>query len=107
MESYGFESGQHKQTIKANRKLVEDLKEGYKFVYQVFTYLCSGSVLTGHVLQTIGSSEAECKGLYHNKNIQKIVNAMWFAKKHDEGVIYHEYFKPLHVVTVALVLTAV
>jgi len=57
--------------------------------------------------QTIGATEADCKGLYRNKNIQKIINAMWFAKKHDKGVVYHEYFKPIHVMTLALVLTAV
>jgi len=39
IESYGFESGQHKRTIKSNRELAEDLKEGYKFVYQVYIYL--------------------------------------------------------------------
>ena len=32
---------------------------------------------------------------------------MWFANKHDEGVVYHEYFNPLSDVTVALVLTSV
>jgi hypothetical protein len=55
----------------------------------------------------MSTTEANRKGLYRNKNIQKVINAMWFAKKLDEGVVYHEYFKPLPDVTLALVLTAV
>lgn len=77
------------------------------YIKCVFLYLCDGSVLMLATLQTIGATKASCKGLYHNKNIQKIVNTMWFAKKQDEGVIYYEYFKPFHVVTLALVLTGV
>jgi len=77
------------------------------YMKYVFLYLRGGSVLTPVILQTIGATEADCKGLYRNKNIQKIVNAMWFAKKQDEGVVYYEYFKPFRVVTLALVSTGV
>lgn len=52
-------------------------------------------------------TEANRKGLFRNKNIQKVVNAMWFSKKQEEGVVYHEYFKPLPDVTLELVLTVV
>ncbi|KIM88272.1 hypothetical protein PILCRDRAFT_62582, partial [Piloderma croceum F 1598] len=83
IEHYGFESGQHKRTIKRNRELAEELKEGYNFVYST-----------------------DRKGLFRNKNIQKVVNAMWFANKQDDGVSYPEYFKPMPDITVALVLTA-
>ena len=55
----------------------------------------------------MSATEANRKGLFRNKNIQKVVNAMWFSKKQDGGVIYHKYFKPLPDVTLALVLTAV
>jgi hypothetical protein len=55
----------------------------------------------------MNATEADRKGLFKNKNIQNVVNAMWFSKKQDEGVIYHEYFKPLPDITLALVLTAV
>jgi hypothetical protein len=55
----------------------------------------------------MSATEANRKGLFRNKNIQKVVNAMWFAKKQDEGIIYHEYFKPFPDVSVALVLTSV
>lgn len=62
---------------------------------------------SNNFLQVMSATEADRKGLYRNKNIQKVVNAMWFAKKQDEGVIYYEYFKPLSDVTFSLVLTAV
>ena len=55
----------------------------------------------------MGATETKRKGLFRNKNIQKVVNAMWFENKQDDGVSYPEYFKPLPDVTVALVLTAV
>jgi hypothetical protein len=55
----------------------------------------------------MGATGAERKGLFCNKNIQKVVNAMWFANKQDDGVISPEYFKPMRDVTVALVLTGV
>jgi hypothetical protein len=55
----------------------------------------------------MGAMETDRKGLFRNKNIQKVVNAMWFANKQDDGVSYPEYFKPMPDITVALVLTAV
>jgi hypothetical protein len=55
----------------------------------------------------MGAVETDRKGLFRNKNIQKVVNAMWFANKQDDGVSYPEYFKPMPDITVALVLTAV
>jgi hypothetical protein len=43
IEHYGFESGQHKRTIKRNRELAEELKEGYHFVYSVCDLNCGAS----------------------------------------------------------------
>ncbi|KIK13354.1 hypothetical protein PISMIDRAFT_36635, partial [Pisolithus microcarpus 441] len=37
--------------------------------------------------------------------IQKIINTMWFANKHDEGIMFPEHFKPFPYPTLALVLT--
>ncbi|KAI5983743.1 hypothetical protein EDC04DRAFT_2591542, partial [Pisolithus marmoratus] len=39
--------------------------------------------------------------------IQKIINTMWFANKHDKGIMYPEHFKPFPYLTLALVLTVV
>jgi hypothetical protein len=32
---------------------------------------------------------------------------MWFANRHDEGVIYHRYFNPIPTTTMALLLAVV
>ncbi|KAG1764085.1 hypothetical protein EV702DRAFT_1037447, partial [Suillus placidus] len=32
---------------------------------------------------------------------------MWFANRHDEGVIHHKYFDPMPIKVIALVLTAI
>ena len=47
----------------------------------------------------MGAVETDRKGLFRNKNIQKVVNAMWFANKQDDGVSYPEYFKPMPDIT--------
>ncbi|KAL6300199.1 hypothetical protein BKA93DRAFT_716378, partial [Sparassis latifolia] len=83
---YDFRSGKNKSTISRNCQHAEDLKDGYSFVYE---------------------DSAMKKGLYKSEIIQMVINDMWFANKHDEGVRYHGYFNPMPVVTIALVLTAV
>ncbi|GBE88906.1 hypothetical protein SCP_1403140 [Sparassis crispa] len=83
---YGFQSGENKSAILRNCQRAEDLKDGYSFVYE---------------------DPAMKKGLYKSEIIQMVINDMWFANKHDEGVRYHGYFNPMPVVTIALVLAAV
>ncbi|KAF8954048.1 hypothetical protein BDZ97DRAFT_1766789 [Flammula alnicola] len=46
-------------------------------------------------------------GLYKNPLIQKIINAMWFHNRQDEGVIFDGYFRPIRPETIALVLTVI
>lgn len=55
----------------------------------------------------MGDTLADRKGLYHSKAIQKTVNAMFFANRSDEGIIFQQMFDPFPVPTLALVLTAV
>lgn len=45
--------------------------------------------------------------MYYHPIIQKAVNAMWFQNKHDEGVIFADMFKPIPILAIAFVLTAV
>ncbi|KAK6969605.1 hypothetical protein R3P38DRAFT_2417005, partial [Favolaschia claudopus] len=85
---YGFESGQNKETVAANRKLAEHLKETSNFAYK-----------------TIG--ERVKTGLYHHPIIQAVVNAMWFANQRDEGPKHPEFFSPLPLRALALVLTVI
>ena len=47
------------------------------------------------------------KGMYQHQIIQKAINAMWFANKHDEGVRFYAYFNPVPIEALASVLTAV
>jgi len=47
------------------------------------------------------------KGIYNNPIIQKAVNKMWFNNKRDEGIVYQDYFNPISIPSIALILTAV
>ena len=35
------------------------------------------------------------------------MNKMWFNNKHDDGVVYQDYFNPIAIPAIALILTAV
>ncbi|KAI5980544.1 hypothetical protein EDD15DRAFT_2121324, partial [Pisolithus albus] len=82
---FGFHSSQSKSAIKKNRSLAEALKEGTNFAFKV----------------------KDRRGFLKAPLIQKIINTMWFANKHDEGVMFPEHFKPFPYPTLALVLTAI
>lgn len=45
-------------------------------------------------------------GLYETKLISEGIHAAWFNEKKALGVEFSNYFKPISVVTIALVLTA-
>ncbi|KAI5987190.1 hypothetical protein EDD15DRAFT_2152343, partial [Pisolithus albus] len=82
---FGFYSSQSKNAIKKNRNLAEGLKEGTNFAFK----------------------EDGRRGFLKAPIIQKIVNTMWFTNKHDDGIVFHEYFKPFPYPALALVLTAI
>ncbi|KAI5982758.1 hypothetical protein EDC04DRAFT_2498380, partial [Pisolithus marmoratus] len=88
---FSFHSSQSKNAIKKNWALAEGLKEGTNFAFKV---------------QVLPST-------YHGKYqhmallIQKIINTMWFANKHDNGVVFHNYFKLFPLPALALVLAAI
>lgn len=46
-------------------------------------------------------------GIYKTELLQQGINGMWFLNRGDEGVIYHKYFDPIPIKTIALVLTAI
>ncbi|KAI5985846.1 hypothetical protein EDD15DRAFT_2116152, partial [Pisolithus albus] len=83
---FGFHSSQSKTAIKKNRSLAEVLKEGTNFAFK---------------------ASDDRRGFLKAPLIQKIINTMWFANKHDEGVVFPEHFKPFPYPTLALVLTAI
>ncbi|KAI6022000.1 hypothetical protein EDC04DRAFT_2575350 [Pisolithus marmoratus] len=87
---FGFHSSQSKSAIKKNQSLAEALKEGTNFAFKV------SSLVSLHV---------HC--FLKVPLIQKIINTMWFANKHDEGIMFPKHFKPFPYPTLMLVLTAI
>ncbi|KAI6014327.1 hypothetical protein EDC04DRAFT_2904168 [Pisolithus marmoratus] len=87
---YGFYSSQSKSAIKKNRALVEELKEGMNFAFK-----------------HMAAQEDGQHGFLKAPLIQKIMNTMWFANKHDDGIIFPNHFKLFPYPALALVLTAV
>ncbi|KAI6156713.1 hypothetical protein BKA82DRAFT_3964865 [Pisolithus tinctorius] len=91
---FGFHSSQSKSVIQKNRALAESLKEGTNFAFKASSFL--------YIVKTINR-----RGFLKVPLIQKIINMMWFANKHDEGVKFPEHFKPFPYPALALILTAI
>ncbi|KDQ54673.1 hypothetical protein JAAARDRAFT_401315 [Jaapia argillacea MUCL 33604] len=87
---YGFSSGQNKRIVEGNRALAVSLKDESGFVYKFPS-----------------ANKSQRKGLYKHEIIAKLVNNVWFANRHDEGVVYHQYFHPLPAPAIALLLTVI
>ncbi|KAJ8592844.1 hypothetical protein M405DRAFT_722677, partial [Rhizopogon salebrosus TDB-379] len=83
---FGFRAGDNRDVIRRNRDRAESLKEGSLFAYQDW--------------------ESK-RGIYKTELLQMGANDMWFANRNDEGIIYHQYFNPFPVKTMALMLAAV
>ncbi|KIJ63900.1 hypothetical protein HYDPIDRAFT_68131, partial [Hydnomerulius pinastri MD-312] len=83
---FGFHTHNSRDGMKRNRNLVESLKEGSRFAYKDFE---------------------NKRGIYKSDLLQLAVYDMWFANRNDEGVLYHEYFNPMPIETIALLLAAV
>ncbi|KAI6095191.1 hypothetical protein F5141DRAFT_1068573 [Pisolithus sp. B1] len=87
---FSFYSSQSKSAIKKNQALAEGLKEGMNFAFK-----------------HMAAKEDMRRGFLKAPLIQKIVNTMWFVNKHDNGVMFHNHFKPFPYPALALVLMAV
>ncbi|KIK11687.1 hypothetical protein PISMIDRAFT_39383, partial [Pisolithus microcarpus 441] len=104
---FGFHSSQTKSAIKKNRSLAESLKEGTNFAFKV---LCNRSwppLVLILVIQHMAADEDGRCGFLKAPLIQKIVNTMWFANKHDDGVVFHNHYHLFPYPTLALVLMAI
>ncbi|KAI5986585.1 hypothetical protein EDC04DRAFT_2581754 [Pisolithus marmoratus] len=55
----------------------------------------------------MSANEDGLQGFLKALLIQKIVNTMWFVNKHDNGVVFHNYFKLFPLLALALVLVAI
>ncbi|KAI6097689.1 hypothetical protein EV401DRAFT_2040449 [Pisolithus croceorrhizus] len=87
---FSFHSSQSKNAIKKNWALAEGLKEGTNFAFK-----------------HMSPEEDGQHGFLKVPLIQKIINTMWFMNKHDDSVMFHNYFKPFPYPALALVLTAI
>ncbi|KAI0265221.1 hypothetical protein BC834DRAFT_843806 [Gloeopeniophorella convolvens] len=85
--AYGFDTAKDKKTQAANRAKVEELMEERAFLYKV--------------------RQPTLQGLYYHPALQRAINVMWFANKHDEGVEFPKYFNPIPLPTIALAITAI
>ncbi|KAG1761821.1 hypothetical protein EV702DRAFT_1038949 [Suillus placidus] len=83
---FGFRTSNSNNMIRQNRDLAEFLKDGAVFAFK----------------------DWESKsGIYKTELLQLGINVMWFANRHDEGVVHHKYFDPMPIEVIALVLTAI
>ncbi|KIJ09358.1 hypothetical protein PAXINDRAFT_87553, partial [Paxillus involutus ATCC 200175] len=85
---FGFRACDSREGIKRNCDLVEHLKEGSHFAYVV-------------------RPQHPTTYIYKSDLLQLAINEMWFANRHDEGVIYHRYFNPIPTTTMALLLAVI
>ncbi|KAG2112915.1 hypothetical protein BD769DRAFT_1391754 [Suillus cothurnatus] len=90
---FGFRTSNSNSVIRQNRDLAESLKDGSVFAFK------------SSLLGLIGLGVKE--GNYKTELLQLGINVMWFANQHDEGVVYHEYFNPMPIEVIALVLTTI
>ena len=44
---------------------------------------------------------------YRHPIIQEVINIMWFRNKDDDGIVFREYFVPIPIEVIGLVLTVV
>ncbi|KAI0286189.1 hypothetical protein BC826DRAFT_874380, partial [Russula brevipes] len=95
ISSYQFRIKQSNKSREHNLKMAAILKENLNFTYKVLRFASPDGNVT------------ERKGLYQNIIIQKAINAVWFARRNDEGVVFSKFFHPISLPTIALVLTAV
>ncbi|KAG2140342.1 hypothetical protein BD769DRAFT_1350194 [Suillus cothurnatus] len=88
---FGFWTSNSNSVIRQNRDLAESLKDGSVFAFKVCILMIKMSK----------------KGIYKTELLQLGINVMCFANQHDEGVVYHEYFNPMPIEVIALVLTTI
>ncbi|KAJ7604631.1 hypothetical protein FB45DRAFT_880313 [Roridomyces roridus] len=84
--SFKFASGESKTAIRRNRRIAERMREDMAFAFK---------------------NPAARKGIFRNIAIQKIINAVFFANRKDEGPNFPEYFDPLPLFVLALILTVI
>ncbi|KAG2111753.1 hypothetical protein DEU56DRAFT_985303 [Suillus clintonianus] len=83
---FGFRSSELRDVIRQNRDLAEALKDGSSFVFKDW--------------------KAKT-GIYKTELLQDGINVMWFANRNDEGIVYNQFFNPMPIKLIALMLTTI
>ncbi|KAG0696692.1 hypothetical protein DFH29DRAFT_1082778 [Suillus ampliporus] len=83
---FGFRSSESRDIIRQNRDLAEALKDGSSFVFKDW--------------------KAKT-GIYKTELLQDGINVMWFANRNDEGIVYNQFFNPMPIKLIALMLTTI
>ncbi|KIM76446.1 hypothetical protein PILCRDRAFT_76428 [Piloderma croceum F 1598] len=87
---YGFEVPTNETICARNRKLVEELKEEYTFLYK-----------------TLAIGNQPKSGLYEHKIIQAAIDICLFKNHLDIGVQFNKLFHPFPCVALMLIITAI
>ena len=106
----GFDSGWSRRAIAENQRIAEELKANKGFVFVVYfseSFFSFTFSQQFNFQELLDEQDGKHKGIYNHPIIQKAVNKTWFKNKWDEGIMYPDYFKPLSVPSIALILTAV
>ena len=106
---YGFDNGRSKRAIAENHKIA-DLKDKKGFVFEVLVIFFFSWVMKMIKVissQVLSDNEGKHKGIYNHPIIQKAVNKIWFKNKRDEGIMFPDYFNPVSIPSIALILTVV
>jgi len=86
---YGFDTSRAPDIISHNARLAQALLTNMAFIYR----------------------EPNVGGIphhpYRHPIIQKAINITWFQNKDSDGIVFHEYFTPIPIQAIALVLTVI
>jgi len=97
---YHFEASNVPAEIAHTKEMVALLKDKNTLVYKV----CASMHLSLYVLK-IPQDHDTRKGLFENPVLQRTINNQWFGDAHAEGVVFHLYYNPMPLPTMALVFT--
>ncbi|KAI0294516.1 hypothetical protein BC826DRAFT_1137173 [Russula brevipes] len=86
---YGFNTSRAPDSISRNARDAQALLTSMSFVYREPNF---------------GGNP---RHPYRHPIIQKAINALWFQNKDSDGIIFYEYFAPIPIQAIALVLTVI
>jgi len=87
--SYGFDTSRAPDSISHNARHAQAILTSMSFIYRE---------------PNVGGNP---RHPYRHPIIQKAINAFWFQNKDSDGIIFYEYFAPIPIQAIALVLTVI